>query len=568
MHVSKIVSRRGEKEYCSYLVRRSFRVNGKVKHETVSNISKLPLAAIEAVSLALSKKSVVEAGSEFEITRSLRHGSVALLRSLATSSGLIDALGPKGPKRDLILALIIAQSLRPSSKLAHVNYLATTTLPSDLNLGDFDADDCYEALDYLLSQQSAIESRLVSAHIGEGSMLLYDLSSSYMEGSKCPLARYGYSRDKKRHKLQIEYGVLATKEGLPLAVKVFPGNTSDLASFSEIVEDLKSTHNLTKVIIVGDRGMFSTANIDKLHHLDPGYLFISALRSTQIRSLVEQGSIQLGLFDEVDLMEISSHPDYVDERLVVCKNDELARRRSHERSNLLEVASAKLDALKASVAAGRIKDPATIGRRIEKALLSTKMSKHIKVDVAVGSFDYSIDPESVAKEAALDGIYAIRTTVDEAELDAAGVVEAYKNLANVERAFRSLKTIDVNVRPVRHYLEDRVRAHVFLCTLSAHLIHHARSRLAPLTFRDTEVPTHESPVAKKHVSASAKAKVAAKVNQEGVPVTSLRALFDELDTLTRNSCLIPGTDVTFTKTSIPTDIQRRAFELIGAKIPR
>ena len=509
----------------------------------------------------------MQAGSEFEITRSLRHGSVSLLRSFADSTGLIDALGPKGPKRDLILALIIAQSLKPSSKLAHVNYLSSTTLPSDLNLGNFDADDCYEALDHLLLQQSIIESRLVSAHIGEGSMLLYYLSSSYMEGTKCPLALYGYSRDKKRHKLQIEYGVLATKEGLPLAVKVFPGNTSDLALASEIVEDLKSTHNLNKVIIVGDRGMFSKANIDKVHKVDPDYLYISALRSTQIRLLVEQGSIQLGLFDEVDLVEISSHPDYAGERLVVCNNDELRRRRSHERSSLLEVASAKLDKLKASVTAGRIKDPAIIGRMIESALSSTKMSKHIKVDVAAGSFDYSIDPESVAKEAASDGIYVIRTTVDEKELDSAGVVEAYKNLANIERAFRSLKTIDVNVRPVRHYLEGRVRSHVLLCTLSAHLMHHVRSRLAPLTFRDTEVPTHESPVAKKHVSATAKAKIAYKVNQDGTPITSLRALFEGLETLTRNTCLIPGTDVTFTKTSIPTDIQRQAFELIGAKIP-
>lgn len=568
MHVSRIVSRRGEKEYYSYLVRRSFRENGKVKHETVANISKLPLAAIEAISLALSKKAVVEAGSEFEITKSLKHGSVAFLSELAKSSGLIDCLGPSSKERDLILALIIAQSLKPSSKLAHVNYLSSTTLVDDLDLGELDSDRLYEALDYLLGQQSAIEQKLVKSHIGEGSMLLYDLSSSYMEGSKCPLSRYGYSRDKKRGKLQIEYGVLAAKEGLPLAVKVFPGNTSDLSSFSSVVEDLKTTHNLTKIIIVGDRGMFSSANIDKLQQVDPSYLYISALRSSQIRSLVEQGAIQLGLFDELDLLEISVHPDYPGERLVVCKNEELGRKRSHDRNALIEVATTRLDKLKVSVENGRIKDPGAIGRKVEAALSSTKMSKHIKVNVATQYFDYELDQDSITKEAALDGIYVIRTTVDHKELNSAEVVEAYKNLANVERAFRSLKAIDINVRPVRHYLEDRVRAHVFLCTLSAHLMHFARQKLAPLTFRDTEPPTNTSPVAKKQVSASAKDKAARKVNNNGDEVLSLRALFDNLDTLTRNVCRIKDTQVTFTKTTIPTQLQRQAFELIGAKIPR
>ena len=566
MHVSHVVSRRGEKEYHSYLVRRSYREGGKVKHETVANVSKLPPAAIEALSLALSKKAVVEAGSDFEIISSKRHGASQLLYALAKSSHLIDALGKNSKEKNLVLAMIISQALSPSSKLASVNYLSNSTLADELGISGCDVDDYYSALDWLLDKQDQIESFLIKSHLGTGSMLLYDLSSSYMEGTKCPLSHYGYNRDKKKGKLQIEYGVIATREGLPLGVKVFDGNTSDLASFRSVVEDIKTTHKLDKLIVIGDRGMFSAANIDKLHQIDPSYLYISALRSGQIRSLVESGAIQLGLFDDTDLFEIT-HPDYLGERLIACKNEELAKKRNHTRQALLEVAKKRLDKLVVAVSANRIKSEAAIGRRIEAALRSTKMSKHIITTVGPGSFSYQIDEDSVRDETATDGIYVIRTTVPGGEASSAQVVEFYKNLANVEKVFRSLKSIDINVRPVRHYLEGRVRAHVFLCVLSAHLLHQAKEKLAPLTFRDTEPQVPLSPVVKKVVSDSARAKAASKVNENGEAVTSLRTLFQELDTLTRNTCRIKDTEVIFEKTTLATPTQRRAFELIGAKIP-
>ena len=566
MHVSHIVSRRGEKEYHSYLVRRSYREGGKVKHETVANVSKLPLAAIEALSLALAKKTVIEAGSDFEIISCKRHGASALLYALAKSSGLTDALGKNSKEKNLVLAMIISQALAPSSKLASVRYLSNSTLADELGVSDCDVNDYYSALDWLLERQNQIESSLIKSHLATGSMLLYDLSSSYMEGTKCPLAHYGYSRDKKKNKLQIEYGVIATKEGLPLGVKVFNGNTSDLASLRSVIEDIKTTHKLDKLIVIGDRGMFSATNIDKLHQVDPDYLYISALRSQQIRSLVESDAIQLGLFDDTDLFEIS-HPDYPGERLIACKNEELAKKRHQTRQALLEVAKTRLDKLQVAVSAGRIKTEAAIGRKIEAALRSTKMNKHIITTVGPGSFDYQIDEDSVRAEAATDGIYVIRTTVPDSEANQAQVVEFYKNLANVEKVFRSLKSIDINVRPVRHFLENRVRAHVFLCVLSAHLLHFAKEKLAPLTFRDTERPIPTSPVAKKVVSDSAKAKAAAKVNENGEAVTSLRTLFQELDTLTRNTCRIKETEVIFEKTTLATVRQRKAFELIGAKMP-
>ena len=566
MHVSHVVSRRGEKEYHSYLVRRSYREGGKVKHETVANVSKLPPAAIQALTLALSKKTVIEAGSDFEIISSKRHGASALLYALAKSSGLTDALGKNSKEKNLVLAMIISQALAPSSKLASVRYLSNSTLADELGVSDCDVNDYYSALDWLLERQNQIESSLIKSHLATGSMLLYDLSSSYMEGTKCPLAHYGYSRDKKKNKLQIEYGVIATKEGLPLGVKVFNGNTSDLASLRSVIEDIKTTHKLDKLIVIGDRGMFSATNIDKLHQVDPDYLYISALRSQQIRSLVESDAIQLGLFDDTDLFEIS-HPDYPGERLIACKNEELAKKRHQTRQALLEVAKTRLDKLQVAVSAGRIKTEAAIGRKIEAALRSTKMNKHIITTVGPGSFDYQIDEDSVSAEAATEGIYVIRTTVPDSEANQAQVVEFYKNLANVEKVFRSLKSIDINVRPVRHFLENRVRAHVFLCVLSAHLLHFAKEKLAPLTFRDTERPIPTSPVAKKVVSDSAKAKAAAKVNENGEAVTSLRTLFQELDTLTRNTCRIKETEVIFEKTTLATVRQRKAFELIGAKMP-
>ena len=566
MHVSHIVSRRGEKEYHSYLVRRSYREGGKVKHETVANVSKLPLEALEALSLTLAKKTVIEAGSDFEIISSKRHGASALLYALAKSSGLTDALGKNSKEKNLVLAMIISQALAPSSKLASVRYLSNSTLADELGVSDCDVNDYYSALDWLLERQNQIESSLIKSHLATGSMLLYDLSSSYKEGTKCPLAHYGYSRDKKKNKLQIEYGVIATKEGLPLGVKVFNGNTSDLASLRSVIEDIKTTHKLDKLIVIGDRGMFSATNIDKLHQVDPDYLYISALRSQQIRSLVESDAIQLGLFDDTDLFEIS-HPDYPGERLIACKNEELAKKRHQTRQALLEVAKTRLDKLQVAVSAGRIKTEAAIGRKIEAALRSTKMNKHIITTVGPGSFDYQIDEDSVSAEAATDGIYVIRTTVPDSEANQAQVVEFYKNLANVEKVFRSLKSIDINVRPVRHFLENRVRAHVFLCVLSAHLLHFAKEKLAPLTFRDTERPIPTSPVAKKVVSDSAKAKAAAKVNENGEAVTSLRTLFQELDTLTRNTCRIKETEVIFEKTTLATVRQRKAFELIGAKMP-
>ena len=566
MHVSHIVSRRGEKEYHSWLVRRSYRENGKVKHETIANVSKLPMDAIDALRLALAHKPVIEAGSDFEITSTKKLGAGSLLLALSRQSSLIGALGQDCKESRLALGMIIAQAINRSSKLAMCSYLPTTTLADDLGITGGDVDDYYSALDWLGSNQDAIESHLIKSHLKEGSMLLYDLSSSYMEGTKCPLSRYGYSRDKKRGKLQIEYGVVATTTGLPLAVRVFDGNTSDPASFRSVVDDLAKTHKLTKVVIVGDRGMFSSANISHLGKLDPSYLYVSALRSTQIRSLIQDGAIQLELFDDTDLAEIT-HPNYPGERLVAARNEVLGRRRGIERQELLRVATERLDVLVAQVEAKKVKSEAAIGRRVERALHSTKMGKHIITEIGEGSFSYTLDEASIAAEARLDGIYVIRTTVSADDASPADVVSYYKNLANLERTFRSMKNIDIKVRPVRHYLKDRVRAHVFACALSAHLLHLARERLAELTFRDEEPPVPASPVAKKVVSESARTKASTKLNANATEVMSFRSLLGELDTMVRSTIRIKGTGVTFQKTSTPTPIQARAFELIGAKIP-
>ncbi len=565
LHVSHVVSRRGEKEYHSYLVRRSYREGGKVKRDGSKRLKASP-AAIQARTLALSGKTVIEAGSDFGIISHKRHGASALLHALAKSSGLLDVLGKNSKEKNLVLAMIISQALSPSSKLTSVNYLSSSTLADDLGISDCDVNDYYSALDWLLDKQTQIESSLIKSHLSTGSMLFYDLSSIYMEGTKCPLSHYGYSRDKKRNKLQIEYGVITTKEGLPLGVKVFNGNTSDLASFRSVIEDIKTTHKIDKLIVVGDRGMFSTTNIAKLHEVDPSYLYVSAIRSQQIRALVESDAIQLGLLDDTDLFEIT-HSDYQGERLIVCKNQKLAQKRHQTRQELLEVAKARLDKLKVAVSTGKVKTEVAIGRRIEAALSSTKMNKHIITTVGPGFFEYQIDEDSVSAEAATDGIYVIRTTVPDKEANSAQVVEFYKNLANVERVFRSLKNIDINVRPVRHYLEGRVKAHVFLCVLSAHLLHFAKEKMAPLTFRDTERPIPTSPVTKKVVSDSTKNKGATKTNKYGEAVSSLRTLFLELDTLARSTCRIRDTEVTLEKTTSPTERQRRAFELIGTKIP-
>ncbi len=577
MHVAKITTRRVDKagavrEYVSHLLRRTYRAEGKVKHETLANLSPLPAPAIEAVRACLAGKTMIVVGDQLEITRSLPHGHVAAVVAQAHSLGLPGLLGPAGRARDLAFALIVARVCEPASKLATTRWWVDTTLAHDLGIADASTDEVYAALDWLVAQQDSIEAKLVRRHLTGAAnpdrLALFDLSSSWMTGRCCPLAARGYSRDGKKGLPQIEYGLLTDPEGRPVAVRVLAGNTADPTAFALIATQIREKFNLRDMVMVGDRGMITTARIDALRELG-GLGWLTALRAPTIAALAaDDGPLQMSLFDQTNLAEIT-HPDYPGERLIACRNPALAAERARKRLALLKATDLELTAIAAAVQAGRLAGAGKIGVRIGKVIGKYKMAKHYTLTITEDTFTFSRNQAAIDAEAALDGIYVIRTSVPTTQMKPGKVVATYKNLSLVERDFLSLKSIDLDLRPIRHYTETRVKAHVFLCTLAAYLTWHLRQAWAPLTFTDENRPEPADPVAPARRSTAADRKAATKTTTDDLPAHSLGSLLKHLATLTRNHVRVAGHDeASFDLLATPTSTQRRAFQLLGATIPQ
>jgi Transposase DDE domain len=550
--------------YERHLLRRSFRDGGKVRKETLANLSHLPPEAIAAVRAVLAGKTLVDADGAVEVERSLPHGHAAAVHQMAGQLGFPALLGPPGVERDLAYALVVSRVLRPASKLSTISWWDDVTLGADLGVAGASTDEVYAAMDWLASRQDGIEKQLAARHLREGGIAMFDLSSSWVEGRRCELAAFGYSRDGKRGKAQIEYGLLTDPGGRPVAMRVFAGNTGDPKTFPQAVDAVRGTFGLRQMIMVGDRGMITSARIKDLKTLE-GMAWVTCLRGPAIKKLMADGGpLQLSLFDEQDLAEISS-PDYPGERLIACRNPFLAAERARKREDLLAATEDDLAKIAAQVRAGRLKDPAAIGLRAGKVLNKRKMAKHITLDIGEGRVSWQRDQASIDAEATTDGIYVIRTPVPAETLDAPAAVAAYKGLAAVERDFRWIKADDLDLRPIWHRLEDRVKAHVLICMLACYLTWHLRRAWAPLTYADEHPPDRANPVAPARRSRSADAKAARKTGPGNQPIRGFRDLLDHLATLTRDTISIAGQAVD--KLAVATPDQRRAFDLIGAPIP-
>jgi transposase len=557
------------------LLREAFRELGKVKNRTLSNLSHWPPEQIEALRQVLKGHTTVgpRLQEAFEVVRSLPHGHVAAVLGMMRQLKLEQLLEP-GPQRDRVLALIAQRVLQPGSKLAAARALgqqtAHSTLGAELGVGAVDEDDLYQALDWLLPQQPKLEAALAGRHLGERTLVLYDVSSTYFEGHCCPLACYGHSRDERRGNPQIVFGVLADTQGCPVAVEVFAGNTADPKTVATQIGKLRERFGLQEVVLVGDRGMLTQARIEAELRPQAGLEWITALRSVQIQKLVAEGALQLSLFDQTDLAEIT-HPDYPGERLVVCRNPLLAAERARKREDLMAAAEKKLAAIAVATRRARrpLSDPARINYRIGERLGPKKVAKYFHWEITAAGLTYQRDPERIARDAALDGIYALRTSLSASRLDAAQTVRSYKQLANLERVFRILKSVDLELRPIHHRLADRVRAHVLICLLAYYVEWHLRRALASLLFDDQRSgpPPAASPVAPAKRSASAQAKAQTKRTPDNLPVQSFRDLLRDLATIVKNRIQptlksIPPFEVV----TRPTPLQKRALELIGVSL--
>lgn len=561
MHVVTTRRRVGEREYSTTLLRRSYREDGKVKKQTLANLSHLPPDAIEAVRATLRGEALVPVGEAFAIERSLPAGHVAAALRMARRLELASLLDRRpSPERDLCLAMICQRAIGPASKLATVRAIGQSTLASELGVEGADEDDLYAALDWLLTRQGRIEDRLAARHLKDGELVLYDVSSSYFEGRRCPLAKLGYSRDGKRGTLQIVYGLLCDKPGRPLAVEVFSGELHDDKTLPAQIDKLKQRFGLKTVIVVSDRGMVTRANIELMRERE-GVEWVTALKAPQIKRLVFEGHLQLSLFDEANLAEITA-PDYPGERLVVCRNPLVAAERARKRDELLAATERGLKEIAARVEAGTLRGAAEIGLAVGPALRRYRVKKHFEIEIGDAAFSFERKSEQIAAEAALDGIYVLRTSADADRLPTAEVVRSYKGLEQVERAFGTFKGPELQVRPIHHRLEDRVRAHVLLCTLAYYLTWHLREAWAPLLFKDECPPIAADPVAKASRSAAARQKAQTKRTAGGAPCHSYRSLLAELATQTRNTIRLTGADATFERLAEPTPLQARALELI------
>jgi transposase len=555
------------------LLRESYREDGKVRKRTLCNLSDWPKAHVEGLRGVLKGGTVVPADrAAFTVTRSLPHGHVAAALGTARKIGLDRILGPDGNRcRDLVLAMVVGRILDPASKLAAARTLspatATSSLGTMLGLGEVDEDELYAALDWLLERQPAIETALARQHLKNGTLVLYDVSSSYMEGRCCPLAQRGYSRDRRQGSLQIVYGLLCAPDGCPVAIEVFAGNTGDPMTLANQVEKLKQRFGLDHVVLVGDRGMITQARLSediKAAGLD----WITALRAPAIQELIKGGVLQLSLFDQRDMAAITS-PDFPDERLIVCRNPDLAAQRTRKRQELLAATERDLARIQAAVARKRnpLRGAAQIALAVGAVIEQHKMRKHFDLAIAEQSFAFARKTAEIAAEAATDGIYIVRTSLAADVLDDTATVRSYKSLSQVERAFRCIKTVDLHVRPIYHWLADRVRAHVFLCMLAYYLEWHMRQKLAPMLFDDTDKQAAEaaraSVVAPAQRSQAAVRKQTTGVTPDGLTVHSFHTLLADLATLTRNTIVTAvAPDLPITVLARPTPVQRQAYELL------
>lgn len=555
--------------YQSHLLRRTFRVGSQVKHETLGNISHLPPHLIDLIRRSLAGEEFLPARSAFQIDRSLPHGHVQAVLGSIHRLGLDTLLASKPcPERDLVVAMIAERLLHPCSKLATTRLWHTSTLADELNVASATEDDLYRALDWLLARQTQIEKRLAQRHLQDGAIVLYDVSSSYYEGHTCPLARLGHNRDGKKGLPIIVYGLLTDSEGRPVAVDVYPGNTGDPTTVPDQVEKLRQRFGLSRVVLVGDRGMLTEAQIGKLKQ-HAGLGWISALRGPAIRELVETQNLQRSLFDETNLAEITS-PEYPGERLIACFNPLLAEERRRKRGELIEATEKDLAKIAAEVKR-RTHTPlgeADIALKVGKVLHRYKVAKHFALTIATGVFSWERREDAIRREAQLDGIYVVRTNEPASRCSAEDTVRRYKSLAQVERAFRTLKGIDLRIRPIHHRTEDHVRAHILVCMLAFYVEWHMRQRLAPLLFDDEQLSQdrrHRDPVAPAESSASAQTKKTTRTTADGLPVHSFATLLQELSTRCRNTCRIAA-DLdapAFQQLTEPNALQSRAFQLLG-----
>lgn len=565
-HVVTTTRKYKDQVYRTHLLRRSYREDGVVKNETLGNLSHLPEPLIDIIRRSLKGETFVPLGQAFEVLRSLPHGHVLAVDDAMKRLDLAALLGSKpSHERDLVLAMVAARIVQPHSKLATTRCWHSCTLAEHFAVADADEDDLYAAMDWLLARQDSIQDKLAKRHLSEGGLVLYDLSSSYFEGTTCPLAKLGHNRDGKKGLLQVNYGLLTDARGCPVAVSVHEGNAADSTTFMPEVQRLREQFGIEQMVMVGDRGMMGHKTIAELRELD-GVGWITALKSPSIRALVEQGQLQLGLFDERNLLELES-PDYPGERLVACRNPELAKLRAHKRESLLSATEKSLQQIKDSVEAGRLSGADAIGVRVGKVVNRYKVAKHFELVIDEASFTFSRQQEAISAEAALDGIYIIRTSVSEQQMHTADCVRNYKALAHVERAFRSLKTVDLKIRPIHHRTADRVRAHILLCMLAYYVEWHMLQAWAPLMFTDTDQAAKavRDPVAPATRSSEALAKINRRTLDDDSPVHSFATLMAEMATIVRNTCRTPviGEDApTFDLVTTPNAKHRHALELI------
>jgi transposase len=546
------------------LLRESYRENGKVKSRTLANLSMLPAESIEVLRQSLKGEQLVPVADAFEVSASRHHGHVNAVLIAMRRLDLARCIDSRASRqRDLVLAMIAARILAPNSKLATTRWWQDSTLPSILGVADANEDDLYEALDWLLERQQRIEKKLAARHLDEDGLVLYDLSSSYFEGTSCPLAAFGHNRDGKKGKLQVHYGLLTSGEGIPVSVSVFEGNTADPKTLLPQVRRVREAFGISRFVIVGDRGMITQKQIDALR-IEDGTEWITALRPEAIRKLLNDDSLQLDLFDERNLFELS-HPDFPGERLVACRNPQLALRRVAKRRSLLEATTRELNKVRAMVERGSLTGKDTIGVRVGKVINKYRVAKHFMLEIEANRFAYSLDQDNIDAEAVLDGLYVIRTSLGTGHISAEDAVRSYKQLSRVERAFRSMKTIDLLVRPIHHHLEARVRAHIFLCMLAYHVQWHMVDAWRELLLCDEDQDAKKTgdPVAPATRSSAALQKVHTHTLDDGSQAHSFKTLLHHLSTIVRNECKIPGADTPhFEVTTTPNAKQRRAYDLL------
>jgi len=565
MYIERIPNRKSPP---AILLRESFREGKKVHKRTLGNLSSLPAQQIELIGRVIRGERLTAVGDHFEILASFHHGHVdAVLRAMRRLGFEQLIASTRSRERDLVVGMVAARVIEPDSKLATTRWWRVTTLPEELGIADADEDDLYGAMDWLLKRQPYIEGKLAARHLREGGLVLFDLTSSYFEGVTCPLAALGKDRDGKKGKLQVNWGLLTDERGRPVAVSVFKGNTGDPKTLMPQVRKVKEDFGIKTMAIVGDRGMITQKQIDEIKEID-GVDWITALKTEGIKKLIEGEALQMELFDERNLFELA-HPDYPGERLIACLNPELRKLRGHKRRSLLDATSRELEKVRSMVQRGRLKGKGQdeIGVRVGKVVNKYKVAKHFVLAIQDGHFDFHVDEQKVSAEAALDGIYVIRTSLDEKSSSAEDTVRHYKRLVLIEQAYCSMKTIDLRTRPIRHHTEDRVRAHIFLCMLACYVGWYMREAWRPLLFcdEDQEAKKIRDPVAPAKRSEAALEKVHKKVLDDGTEVHSFQTLLKCLSAIVRNICRVPRTSPnapTFEVLTTPNEKQRRACELV------